>query len=209
MTKQKHRNLVIGTIFAILFFMIYNIVSFAYSCKTIRDDVIRLHIIANSNSENDQKLKLKIRDSILELCPSVFDGTVTPEDAKEKIVPEIENLTEIAQNVIESSGYDYSVKVSLETEYFDTRVYNNNLTLPAGKYLALKIIIGEGEGKNWWCVMFPALCLPAAENTDKNTLDYIFDDKQKSIIFESEKYEIRFKIIEYTELLKDYLSQRK
>lgn len=209
MTKQKQTNLIIGTLTALAFLIIYNISAFAYECQSIRSDVIRLHVIANSDSEQDQELKLKVRDAILEQCPIIFDGTVTPEDAKERITPEIDNLTDIAQSIIEANGYDYNVKVTLETEYFSTRVYENNVTLPAGKYLALKIVIGEGEGKNWWCVMFPSLCLPAAEETDENKLDNIFNDKQKSIVLESEKYNIRFKIIEYAEMIKAYLEHSK
>ena len=206
MTKQKHKNLTIGILTAVIFLIFYNISLFAYNCRSICNDVIRLHVIANSDSQQDQELKLKVRDAILEQCPVIFDGTVTPEDAKEKITPEINNLTNIAENIIKSYSYDYTVKVTLETEYFSTRVYENNITLPAGKYLALKIVIGSGQGKNWWCVMFPSLCLPAAESTDINKFDNIFDEKQKSIILESEKYEIRLKIIEYAEYIKNYIS---
>ena len=206
MTKQKHKNLTIGVLIALAFLLIYNISAFAYQCKTIRDDVIRLHIIANSDSEYDQQLKLKVRDAILEQCPSIFDGTVTPEDAKEKIEPKTEYMAKIAESIIKENGYDYDVKVTLETEYFDTRVYNNTVTLPAGKYLALRIVIGEGAGKNWWCVMFPSLCLPAAEETDTKKLDNVFNDNQKHIILQGEKYEIRFKIIEYAEIIKNYLA---
>ncbi|MBQ8210851.1 MAG: stage II sporulation protein R [Clostridia bacterium] len=209
MTKQKHTNLTIGAVVALIFLLLYNVSTFAYSCQTIRDDVIRLHIIANSDSDADQQLKLKVRDAVLAECPDIFDGSITPEDAKAKITPEIENLTQIAQTVITENGYNYSVKVTLETEYFATRVYDDSVTLPAGKYLALKIVIGEGVGKNWWCVMFPSLCLPAAEETDTDKLNGIFSKNQKSIVLESEKYEVRFKIVEYAEMLKDYLSKDK
>lgn len=209
MTKQKHTNLTAGALIGLAFLLIYNISTFAYTCQEIRNDVIRLHIIANSDSQQDQDLKLKVRDAMLCKSPDIFDGTVTPEEAKEKITPEIEKLTEIAQNTVYENGYDYPVKVTLETEYFETRVYDNSVTLPAGKYLALKIVLGSGEGKNWWCVMFPALCLPAAEATDEEKLNGVFNAKEKNIVLQSEKYEIRFKIVEYAEMLKDYFSKTK
>lgn len=208
MTKQKHRNLVIGASFAVAFLLISNVFCFAHTCKTICDDVIRLHIIANSDAEYDQELKIKVRDAILEQCPVIFDGSVTSEDAKEKIMPQVQNLTEIAKKVITTNGYNYDVQVTLETEYFSTRVYDNTVTLPAGKYLALKIVIGNGEGKNWWCVMFPSLCLPAAEETDEEKLNSVFSDAQKSVVLASGKYDIRFKIVEYAEMLKNYFTSK-
>ncbi len=207
MTKtQKNRNLTIAVIISLAFLLFYNISSFAYSCQTIRDDVIRLHIIANSDSQEDQSLKLKVRDAILAQCPEIFNGTITPEKAKELIIPQLENLTEIAEKTISENGYKYNVKATIETEYFSTRVYDNSVTLPAGKYLALKIIIGEGNGKNWWCVMFPSLCLPATEATDNEIIESVFTDKEQSVVLQSDKYEIRFKLIEYTEQFKEYLT---
>lgn len=205
--SQKHRNLTIAALISLAFLLLYNFSAFAYSCSTIRSDTIRLHIIANSDSEADQELKIKVRDAVLGQCPDIFDGTVSPDDAKEKIEPETENLKAIAEDVINTNGFNYNVKVTLETEYFDTRVYDNTVTLPAGKYLALKIVIGEGKGKNWWCVMFPSLCLPAAEETDPDKIDEVFDKTEKSIVLESDKYEIRFKVVEYAEKIKEYLNK--
>lgn len=208
MIKYKHTNLIIGAVTALLFLALYNISTFAYNCQAIRNDTIRLHVVANSDSEADQELKLKVRDAILQQCPGIFDGTITAEDAKAKILAETENLKATAQKTIAENGFEYSVNVALTTEYFSTRVYENNVTLPAGKYLALKIVIGNGTGKNWWCIMFPSLCLPAAEKNNEDSINNVFNQQEKSIIFESEKYEIRFRIVEYTELIKKYLGTK-
>lgn len=204
MKSKKISNLTIGIIASVSFLLLYNISIFAYSCQTLRDDVIRLHILANSDSREDQDLKLKVRDAVLNECPNIFNGTVTPETAKEKIEPEIENIKSIAKAIIKSNGFNYNVDVYLDTEYFTTRVYES-VTMPAGKYLALKIIIGNGEGKNWWCVMFPSLCLPTAE---ENSIDDVFDTKEKDIVCNTEKYEVRFKMMEYFEKIKNIINDK-
>ena len=97
---------------------------------------------------------------------------------------------------------NYKANAKLVYEYFDTRTYDNNITLPAGKYLALKIELGEAEGKNWWCVMFPALCLPAAQKEDKNNIISVFSEEENAIIHNKSSYEIRFQIIEWIESIK-------
>ena len=96
----------------------------------------------------------------------------------------------------------------LVTEYFDTRTYNDSVTLPAGKYLALKIVLGDGGGKNWWCVMFPSLCLPAAEKTDIQAIKNVYSEKEENIVTGSEKYEYRFKIIEFIEKMRNKVDNR-
>ena len=203
MDKLKFRNLMIAVSISLTFLLLYNVSTFAYSCQTLRNDVIRLHILANSDSDEDQALKLKVRDAILLQCPGIFDGTVSPENAKEKIEPELDNLQSVAEQIIKENGYDYSVKAYLDEEYFSTRVYED-ATMPAGKYLALKVIIGDGNGKNWWCVMFPTLCLPAAE---ENSADAVFSENEKDIVFNTEKYEVRFKVMEYFEKVKSLINE--
>lgn len=204
MDKLKFRNLTIAVSISLAFLLLYNISSFSYSCQTIRNDVIRLHILANSDSKEDQELKLKVRDAVLEQCPAIFDGTVSPQNAKEKIEPEINNIKKTAESIISEYGYSYNTEVYLEEEYFTTRIYDD-VTMPAGKYLALKIIIGNGNGKNWWCVMFPTLCLPAAED---NSIDSVFNNTQQDIVINTEKYEVRFKIMEYIEAIKNRITNQ-
>lgn len=123
----------------------------------LADSVIRLHVIANSDREHDQQLKLKVRDAILENFGdklSTYDGIDISRAEIEKNLKQIEKT---AKDVIEKTGYDYSVKASLGQSDFPTKTYGD-VTLPAGTYEALKVEIGNADGKNWWCVMFPPLC---------------------------------------------------
>ena len=122
--------------------------AFAYNCSRVRSDVLRMHVIANSDSDEDQALKLKVRDAVLERGAELFDGTVTADEAKAKIEPQKAELEAAAREVIEREGYDYPVSVNVVNEYFATRCYGD-LTMPAGRYTAVKVVIGEGAGHNW------------------------------------------------------------
>ena len=196
---KKFSNLSIGIICGMIFLLVYNLTSLAHDCTEIRENVLRLHIIANSDTEADQEIKLKVRDALLEKGFDIFEGCVSIDNAEELITPRIEEIEKTANTVIQSNGYSYKAEAQLATEYFDTREYED-FTLPAGKYLALKIVLGDGDGKNWWCVMFPALCLPAAEK--KTDFNEVFNDKQIAIISDNSKYKIRFRIIEIIEKIK-------
>lgn len=200
---RKYTHLTKGIIVGLIFMVVYNVSVFAYQCNEIRSDTIRLHVVANSDSEIDQQVKLKVRDAVLATGQDIFNGTVNPENAKDKISGELKILEEIANTVLKQNGRNYSAKAELVTEYFDTRTYNNNITLPAGKYLALKIVLGEGTGQNWWCIMFPTLCLPAVTKTDTEAIKSVYSEGEKSVVLSSDKYEIRFRIIEYLEKLKN------
>lgn len=197
------RNFTAAIIISIIFLLLWNISVFAYQCGEIRSDVLRLHILANSDSEEDQQLKLKVRDAILEEGFEIFDGSVTIENAVNKISPQMNRIKETAEKIIKENGFNYNVTVTLDEEFFSTRIYNDSVTLPAGKYLALKVIIGSGEGKNWWCVMFPALCLPAAETNQREEIDKVLNSDEEEIILESSKYAVKFKIVEIIESLKE------
>lgn len=197
------RNFTAAIIISIIFLLLWNISVFAYQCGEIRSDVLRLHILANSDSEEDQQLKLKVRDAILEEGFEIFDGSVTLENAVNKISPQMNRIKETAEKIIKENGFNYDVTVTLDEEFFSTRIYNDSVTLPAGKYLALKVVIGSGEGKNWWCVMFPALCLPAAETNQREEIDKVLNSDEEEIILESSKYAVKFKIVEIIESLKE------
>lgn len=178
--------------------------AFAYNCSRVRSDVLRLHVIANSDCSADQQLKLMVRDAVLERGAQLFDGTVTADEARRKIEPHKAELEAAAREVIERAGYDYPVSVNVVNEYFATRCYGS-LTMPAGRYTAVKVVIGEGAGHNWWCVMFPPLCLPAAQDRGGN-LDAFFDDGELKVVESSGRYEPRFKIVEIIEKLKEKTS---
>lgn len=195
--KKIELAVIIGLIISIFF----NIFSFAFSCKNIENDVLRLHIIANSDSTFDQQLKLKVRDEILKSGYNIFNGNETLVQAKSKIAKNLDNIRKITEKTIEKNGFNYPVKVEFEKAFFETRYYEN-FTLPAGEYEALKVIIGEGKGHNWWCVMFPPLCLSASD--DLGNIKSL-SDEEKKLILSNPDYEIRFKCVEVYEKVKKYI----
>ena len=174
-----------------------NITAFSKQCDSIRDKMLRMHVIANSDSDYDQKLKLKVRDAVLATGKEIFDGSVTADEAQEKILPHIETLRQTALQVIKEEGYDYDVQITVQKEYFKTRTYENSVTLPAGYYTAVKVIIGEGAGQNWWCVMFPPMCLPAADAECE--ISDVLTESETEIVTGTQKYQFKFKIVEIIE----------
>lgn len=204
-TKNKNRILKIeaSILVGLLIACILNISSFSEECRNIRTKMLRMHVIANSDSTEDQELKLKVRDAVLSEGKEIFDGSVTAEEAKEKILPETERLRQAALKVIEQEGFSYNVKITVDNEYFNTRTYDNSVTLPAGYYTAVKVIIGEGEGHNWWCVMFPPLCLPAASKECE--LSDVLEKDEVEIVEGGDKYKFKFKIVEIYEKISEKL----
>ncbi len=194
------KKLEISITFALVVSIVFSVISFSATAEEIRNDVLRLHVIAASDSKDDQALKLKVRDAILDAGAEIFDGSVNVVNAVEKITPEINNLTETAQKIVKENGFDYDVKISISEEYFTTRTYET-VTLPAGEYLSLIVRIGEGKGKNWWCVMFPPMCLSAADEED--VLKSVLSDSEIRLVNSRPEFEPRFKIIELFENFKN------
>lgn len=186
---------------SLLICCVLNISSFSEKCSNIREKMLRMHVIANSDSEEDQALKLKVRDAVLSEGKEIFDGSVTAEDAKDKILPETERLRKAALKVIENEGFEYDVKITVENEYFNTRTYDSSVTLPAGYYTAVKVIIGEGKGHNWWCVMFPPMCLPAASKECE--ISDVLDEGETEIATGGSRYRFKFKIVEIYEKISE------
>lgn len=125
--------------------------------KDIASKIIRFHVIANSDSKSDQALKLKVRDKVLEYIQPKLKNSKSIEESREIIKKNNNKIITIATEVIKQNGYNYTVKANLSNENFPIKTYGN-ITLPQGKYEAYRIIIGQGQGQNWWCVMFPPLC---------------------------------------------------
>ena len=123
----------------------------------LADKVIRLHVIANSDSQADQALKLQVRDQVLAQADTLLSGRESAQQAAEILRDNLTPLAETAAQTVSQAGFSYQVQVSLEDTWFPTRQYGD-LSLPAGQYQALRVVIGQGEGKNWWCVVFPPLC---------------------------------------------------
>jgi stage II sporulation protein R len=152
---------------------------FSVSAEEVQSEVLRLHIPANSDSDEDQRIKLALRDYILEKYSSVLSESADLREAEqtaEELLPEIESD---CCEFLRESGADYGAKAELVTMYFTTRTYDT-VTLPAGDYTALRITLGSGEGRNWWCVMFPPLCLAAASDGEAAYDDVLspFAEKQ-------------------------------
>lgn len=195
--KKKLLRFEASLLTALIICCCLNITVFSGQCDEIRSKMLRMHVIANSDSESDQNLKLKVRNAVLVAGKEVFDGSVTASDAKERIIPQIDKLESAALDVIESEGYSYDVQITVSDEYFPTRTYDNSVTLPAGVYTAVKVVIGEGKGHNWWCVMFPPMCLPAADA--ECSIDDVLTEEESRIVKGGDKYKIKFKIVEIYE----------
>ena len=195
--KKTLFRIELSLLIALILCGVLNVNAFSRQCDNIREKMLRMHVIANSDTDEDQQLKLKVRDAVLSAGKEVFDGSVTSSDAQEKIAPHIDFLEKVALDTIKSEGFDYGVKITVENEYFNTRTYDNSVTLPAGYYNAIKVIIGEGKGQNWWCVMFPPMCLPTA--VAECEISDVLTEDETEIVTETEKYKLRFKIVEFFE----------
>lgn len=165
----------------------------------IYESVVRLHVLANSDSEEDQALKLKVRDAILSEGEDIFTDCKSKDEAVAYIEENKDRLTNIARTVIENEGYSYSVSIEIGEEEYPTRSYES-VCFPAGSYTSLRVIIGEGEGQNWWCVLYPPMCLSAAtgSNAEDAFISVGLNKDQYGIITEtnSPTYKARFKILE-------------
>ena len=157
----------------------------------LRSSVLRLHIIAESDSEHDQNLKLQVRDELLK--SGILDGAENLSDAENIALEKLPEIVRISEKTLRENGCDLPVTAEITDMYFDERVYGN-ITMPEGDYKALRIKIGSAKGHNWWCVMYPPLCLPMACEVKENpeTTAVFFTEKQNDIMKKPEKYRIRF-----------------
>lgn len=165
----------------------------------IYDSVLRLHVIANSDSEEDQALKLAVRDEVLEVAAEITEGCDSRDEAREALEARLGDIEAAARKRLCEEGYGYDVRVELGEEYYPTKEYES-CSFPEGEYLSLRVIIGGGVGQNWWCCLFPPLCLSSA-STVKNEDAFVsvgLTSEQYKIITETDKprYKIRFKILE-------------
>ena len=164
------------------------------SSENISNKVLRLHILANSDSTEDQNLKLTVKEYFLENTKDLFNGK-TLEDNINIAKNNIDYMENICNDCIEQNGYDYKATVSIDKEFFETRVYDD-FTLPAGVYNSIKIQIGQGKGHNWWCIVFPSVCLSACT---ESMSDYLTEDEMELV---TSGYTPKFKIIEIYEKIK-------
>ena len=168
----------------------------------IYDSVLRLHVLANSDSEEDQALKLKVRDAILERSEELFSSTLSRDEAIEAVNKNMELLLTEAQRVVEEEGYSYPVSIEFGEEVYPTKNYES-FCFPSGSYMSLRIVIGNGEGQNWWCVLFPPMCVAAASKAEPEDafISVGLNKDQYGIITETQNptYNVRFKVLEVIE----------
>ncbi|MBR0454249.1 MAG: stage II sporulation protein R [Clostridia bacterium] len=171
-----------------------------HSEAAIYDNVLRLHVLANSDSSEDQALKLEVRDRILEETATLFKDCKSKDEAREAVESNLDKIREIAEQTVREAGYEYGVSVSLGEEEYPTKNYEE-CCFPAGEYLSLRVMIGEAEGENWWCVLFPPLCLDAAGESREVFAEVGLTDEQYSFITETDnaQYKVRFKLLEVIE----------
>lgn len=169
----------------------------------LADSVIRLHVIANSDSESDQELKYQVRDRILTEAAALYQPGDGLQQVRRSIEDNLPLLARAGREVVEEQGYDYPVFARLERTWFPTKKYTD-FALPAGNYTALRIVVGEGKGENWWCVAFPPLCLGSvSETVDEAAAAGNFTPEQVALITgESGGYVVKFKAMELWEEFK-------
>ena len=205
MRKQlsKRNTAELAVLMGLIFTAVMSFARFDAACEDLRQNVLRLHIIANSNSEADQAVKLLVRDRILSETTDIFTGAAGLADAEKKAAERIGDIAEYAAETLEENGFGYGATAEIGNSYFETREYET-FTLPAGNYRSLIIRLGKAEGKNWWCVVFPAVCIPAAAQGAE-----LSDSTSKAsaeIAEHPQKYIMRFKAVEIFEDFKRRLN---
>lgn len=176
--------------------------------QELADSVIRFHVIANSDSEEDQALKLAVRDRVLAQAEDLYPSDATLEEAQAALEGHLGVLAAAGQEVVEERGMDYPVTAQLTDCWFPTKEYEG-FALPAGNYTALRVTIGEGKGKNWWCVAFPPLCLGAASETVEQALEagHFTPDQGALVTGDGEGYVLKFKAMEWLGQLQGALTR--
>ena len=195
-----YKRILTLAIFAALLLLVVGLLP-VHGEEEIYDKVVRLHVLANSDSEEDQAVKLKVRDAILALTVPLLQNCETKEEAVTLLEENRTLLMETAQTVLREEGFDDTVSIEMGLEAYPTRTYDS-LCFPAGEYISMRVSLGTGDGQNWWCCLFPPLCLGAAtvrsEDAEDACISVGFTPTQYKIITESDKpvYRARFKILE-------------
>ncbi len=195
--KLLTKALVGGFVLAVLF----SFFGFDTLCTDIENKVLRLHVKANSDSDYDQQIKLAVKDKVFTAAGKLTEDCSSMEEAADVIENNLDILVSVANEFLASFEVPYTATGKLDTSFFGTREYGD-FTLPAGEYLALRIDLGEAEGENWWCALYPALCTGSAVKYDN------FTKTEENIITSTdEEYEIRFRFYEIYRRLADILSE--
>ncbi len=196
--KNSKIGILLTLIFLLLIYTAICAFSYVQAVSTdISNSVFRLHVIANSNSDEDQALKYKVRDNLLKYMNNICANCSSKEEAINIVTQHQDDFKQIALKTITDEGYTYDVKINIGNFEFPTKQYGD-ISLPAGFYDALRVEIGNAEGRNWWCVMFPSLCFIDVSSgivpeESKKELQNVLSDEEYSIISDNSNSEIKFK----------------
>ena len=203
MKKAIRKNIELGVLFGLICAIVLSFARFEARCDELREGVLRLHIIANSDSDADQSIKLAVRDEILKDSTNIFKNCSSVDDAITVANTNIDEINKIANNLLKQQGFDYKAQVSVGDRYFETREYDD-FTLPAGTYKSLIVDLGAAEGKNWWCVVFPCVCVPSSCGA---SLSDSVSEQAADTAENAPKYQIKFKSMEIYEDIKRIFSK--
>ena len=206
---KKEKNILLLSIFIGAFItLVFMLATKSYSYniqKGIADEVIRLHVLANSDEDYDQQLKIKVKDGIVKMLENELHNSMSKDETRIILLQNLDKIEDKAKEIIEENGYNYNVSAKITFGNFPTKQYGD-VVLPAGEYEALKVEIGEAKGKNWWCVMFPPLCFVDASvkevpKEDKDLLKSVLTDTEYDIVTKADNendipIKIKFKIVE-------------
>ncbi len=173
----------------------------------LEQKMIRLHVIANSDSAQDQQLKLQVRDKVLTEATAILERSADIADARTLLENSLPALEETARQEVTAQGYDYAVSARLEETEFPTKEYDG-FSLPSGQYLALRVLIGDAAGKNWWCVVYPPLCTTAVTQLEEAAVATGLGEEDVSLITEENSgYVLKFRSLEIWESLRQWLKK--
>lgn len=208
-TAETKRTMARALVCGFILTAVAGMFPFAASCAELPENVVRLHVVANSDSPEDQAVKMKVRDAVLSEAAKWYGDAATMEEASGALCVHLEALQAAAERTLRENGAAEKAVVRVTDQYFPTREYES-FTLPAGTYRTLLVTIGKGKGKNWWCVVFPALCLPAAEErvgvAQPNDVLSALPESQRDVVENPQRYKIKFKAVELFEELKRWLT---
>ncbi|HOP10678.1 MAG TPA: stage II sporulation protein R [Oscillospiraceae bacterium] len=194
---KKITFIFIAAAMALVICVLSGFTEFSDECEVVRENTIRLRIVANSDSDFDQDLKLQIRDALTEQFQDVFAGAESKAEAAAAAQKALDDFEDTANHILKKSGVDYSASAELTDRYFDTTDYGEFM-LPAGTYTTVQLTLGEGKGKNWFCIAFPPLCISASSDQEAQLEAYLDQNGWK---FASKKsgYVLKFKLVELIE----------
>ena len=175
--------------------------------EDLEQKTVRLHVIANSDSEADQALKLRVRDRVLTLAERILSDADSREEAVAELEDALPALERAAEEEIAARGYGYGVSARLERAEFPHKTYGD-FALPAGEYTALRVVIGEGKGQNWWCVVFPPLCTTAASDRADTAIAAGWGQDDLDLVTEADQgYVLRFRSVEIWQAIRRWLGK--